>query len=846
MASEMNTVIKKITPYLQRRGYSLDDNLFFGERAENEQERVGFVDILVKRTSRATRALFLVEAKRDTARLSASHRQQALRYGTVLEVPFVVTTNGAEFELHNVVTGRKLKVNGSVIGKIPRYTHLDNVLAQFRSNPFLDNITLTDDRSLPYRAGLNLPELNALLRRCHNTIRDVEKDEENIFADLSKLLFLKLLEEKEDRGELNFELPYSYRFHELAQRGKEPDQVKDAILSMMQQVVHLPEYGDVLVPVLHMQKAITYYKVVSELARVNFSDSLLDVRGSAFEYFVKTSLQGRKLGQFFTPRPLVRFMLSLIPLEQVIPDLLDPDCDRRVIDPACGSGGFLLVGMNNLLQKVEQERGKTYSDERVDHLKKRIKKDVFWGTDANQRIASAAKMNMILAGDGFANIRCGDSLTNQIDFLSVGKGHKPTADFIVTNPPFGMSEASSLSPEDFARYALRVTKAQGLFLQKMIGVSKSKPQARILTVIDDGVLNTGAMVHVRKHVIGQCHLDAVISMPEVTFRPNKINVRSSLLLLTKKQDEDDVQDYPIRMIEMNQMGYGSMGEEDTAVNIDDIISLVKARWGDMVRIHLTLDDTGGVFRSYPLRFDDIVAEDETRLDVKYYDPQTLQLVSDLQQLGAVALKDAVVEPVCRGKSPAKAEYNVDESSEIIVVKAGNVGQVGLVGNFDTIEESVFERLKEAQIKLGDLLLASTGEGTLGKATVYDRNEQAIADGHVTIIRLARSLSPDYVAWYLRSDYGRRQISRLFTGSTGLIELTEDAVERILVLAPGSIRQQNQIARAWHHQIAKAEEMEAAAQAKRATARVQFISDLLALVPGSSSPHLALLNDIPTS
>lgn len=735
MSSEMNTVVKRITPYLQRRGYSLHDNLFFGERAESEQERAGFVDILVKRTARANKALFLLEAKRDTARLNVSHRQQALNYGRVLDVPFAVTTNGTEFELYNVVTGRKLKVNGSVIGKIPRYTALDNVLAQFKGNPFLDNITLTNDTSLPYRTGLNLPQLNALIRRCHNTIRDVEKDEENIFADLSKLLFLKLLEEKEDRGELDFQLPYSYRFHELAQQRDKPDQVKDAVLSMMQQVTRLPKYRDVMTPTLSMQKPATYLRVVSELAKANFGDSQLDVKGSAFEYFVKTSLKGRRLGQFFTPRPLVRFMLSLLPLEQVIADLLDPNSVRRVVDPACGSGGFLLAGMNILLQKVEQERGGAYSDERVNYLKQRIKRDVFWGADANQRIASAAKMNMIIAGDGFANIRYGDSLTNQVEFLMIGGKYEPTADFIVTNPPFGMSESGSLSTEDFERYSLQVTKTQGLFLQKMISISK--PHGRILTVIDEGVLNTAAMTRVRKHVIEQCHIDAVISLPEVTFKPNKINVRSSLLLLTKKHDEDEIQDYPVRMIEMKQIGYNPMGEEETTITIEEIIALVSSRWQDMARLELTLDDTGGILRSYPLSLQGIIAEDEVRLDFKYYDPETLRLIAELRQQGATDLSSVAIETIHRGRSPAKAEYNVDESSPFIVVKAGNIGQVGLVGEFDRIEQAVYERLEEGKVVRNDLLLASTGEGTLGKAAVYDRDEAAIADGHVTRSDLMR-------------------------------------------------------------------------------------------------------------
>ncbi len=780
-------------------------------------------------SAKATKALYLIEAKRDSARLNVKHREQALKYGNTIGVPFVVITNGLEFELCNVVSGRKLKVNGSVIGKVPAYHRLDAILGQFKTNPMLDNVDLATDDSLPYRPGLNLPQLQSLIRRCHNTIRNVEKDEENVFADVSKLLFLKLLEEKQDRGELKFVLPYTYRFYELALKNKEPDQVKDAILSMMEQVVKLPSYGDVMTPVLNMAKPVTFQKVVAELSKANFTDSELDVRGSVFEYFVRVSLKGRRLGQFFTPRPVIRLMLSLLPLEQVIPDLLDPDKHVCIVDPACGSGGFLLVAMNTLLQKVASETGHMYSKEKAGWLKDRIMKDVLWGADANQRIASTAKMNMIIAGDGFANIRHGDSLTEEVGFLCVKNRTMPLADFVVTNPPFGMSEADTLTDADLDLFGVRLTKTQALFLQKMVGITK--PSGRICTVIDEGMLNTAAMARIRKFLISECFIDAVFHLPDVTFVPNKINVRSSVLLMTRKPNEDAVQEYPIRMIDLQNVSYDSMGEEDATTPIEDIIHLVHSRWDDMASIQLSLDDTGGIFRSYPLQLSMVVAENEARLDFKYYDPAVCSFIDDLRKAGALNLEELRLktEPIIRGKSPAKAEYNADMTSEVEVIKAGNIGKSGIVGNRDIIPENVYDRLKTAQLHRNDLLIASTGEGTLGKATVYDSDVKALADGHVTIVRLDDRISPEYGAWYLRSEFGQKQINRLFTGATGLIELPEDAARRILVLAPKDKVKQAKLVQEWVTQVQDAGMMEADAKSKREHAQSDFIGHLKQLM-----------------
>ena len=104
--------------------------------------------------------------------------------------------------------------------------------------------------------------------------------------------------------------------------------------------------------------------------------------------------------------------------------------------------------------------------------------------------------------------------------------------------------------------------------------------------------------------------------------------------------------------------------------------------------------------------------------------------------------------------------------------------------------------------------------------------RAIADGHVTIIRLESTrYDPEYVAWYLRSVYGKKQIYRLFTGTTGLIELPEDEAGRILILAPEDLTEQRTLAVQWADQIRAAEALENQAQSKRNEAAKAFIDDL---------------------
>jgi len=266
-----------------------------------------YVDLLIK-CGKST-PQFLIEAKRYGKTLTAEDRNQAISYGKSLKTPFVVVTNGQKVELYNTNTEKPLCFDGQLARTVPTKEQLPKVMSHLRANKMASDVPL-DDSSLPYAPAVPLQQLNALFSRCLNRIRNIEKNEENAFADFSKLLFLRLLEEKAETGA--FTLPYSYRFHKLAEKTEaEADQVRDAIEKMIEAVQN-EGYGDVLSEPLHLSKDATFWYLVQELSRVSFVDSVLDTKGAAFEYFVRTTLKGKHLGQYFTPRPLVDLMMGFV------------------------------------------------------------------------------------------------------------------------------------------------------------------------------------------------------------------------------------------------------------------------------------------------------------------------------------------------------------------------------------------------------------------------------------------------------------------------------------------------------------------------------------------------------
>lgn len=791
ISTETETVIKKILPYLRRRGYDIENDLDFETAVTKTRYSKGYVDILV--TLGKKQASFLIEAKRIGKNLTNKDRDQAITYARSKEikVPFVVVTNGKDIQCYNSKNKNLIKWDGKHTDKIPSKDQLKKVLATLKARPEEILINISNDDSLPYRQGLPLRQLNALFAKGHNTIRKIEKDEEFAFSDFSKLLFLKLLEEKCDI-ENSFELPYSYRFFELAEYPlNKADQAKTAILTMKDAIAK-ESYGEVLRDNIHLENPKTFLSLIKDLASVSFYDCSLDSKGAAFEYYVRATLKGKKLGQYFTPRELIKMMSLLVGEDKIVNSVISNN-PVKILDPACGTGGFLVFLMQDALKKLlEKYNAREITYETYLNGTKKIKEELFYGSDANKGVAAAAKMNMIIAGDGHTHIRHEDSLSINAENWNV---KEPTYSIIMTNPPFGTSESDSLTKRDREQFSVSSSKGQYLFLQKM--VSCASVHGEICTVIDEGVLNTRSGKELREFLLKNCYIRAIISLPLETFKPNKINVKSSILYLEKRVSPDyDLEDnYKIPFCKIDSLGYLGSGEKIRDFNYSQFYNEIKQSL-----LNTTLGDvrSGYHWNAYDVYSNQISNDNDYRLDYKYWDPDICKKIQELRARKSPTISDLNTITTFRGKSPSTDCYVDEKDGYALVIKAGsNISKFGKIivdENSDWVEKSVFEELQEKTtvLRKGDVLIASTGDGTLGKCGVYDLSEPAIADGHVTIIRVDnKTIDPYYLADYLRYGLGSKQITRLYSGSTGLIELTPEQIDSVVVDLQESVSKQKE-------------------------------------------------------
>ena len=260
-------------------------------------------------------------------------------------------------------------------------------------------------------------------------------------------------------------------------------------------------------------------------------------------------------------------------------------------------------------------------------------------------------------------------------------------------------------------------------------------------------------------------------------------------------DTDLEDNYKIPFCKIDSLGYLGSGEKIRDFNYSQFYNEIKQSL-----LNTTLGDvrSGYHWNAYDVYSNQISNDNDYRLDYKYWDPDICKKIQELRARKSPTISDLNTITTFRGKSPSTDCYVDEKDGYALVIKAGsNISKFGKIivdENSDWVEKSVFEELQEKTtvLRKGDVLIASTGDGTLGKCGVYDLSEPAIADGHVTIIRVDnKTIDPYYLADYLRYGLGSKQITRLYSGSTGLIELTPEQIDSVVVDLQESVSKQKE-------------------------------------------------------
>jgi len=455
-----------------------------------------------------------------------------------------------------------------------------------------------DEIDRPKRSNLkNAVEDNLLFvfKTCHNHIYVTDgMQKQPAFFELLKVIFCKIEDERNIGNPLEFYATSGERSTPDGQLTVEK-RISQIFARVKKKHARIFDRND---EIKLKSRSLAY--IVSELQKYSLLNTHIDIKGKAYEELVGANLRGDR-GEFFTPRNVMHMTV----------EMLMPSIDDKVLDSSCGTGGFLVVAMNKVIDQLEakltKELGKPkykWSDDEKRVCQERIAEiasNNFFGFDLNPDLVKATKMNMVMNNDGSGNIYQTDSLLPphqwepkfrkelaaalDIDSSSLTNaqsiGH---FDVIVTNPPFGskipIRDHHILEQYELAHIWIRnrddrtvwikTDRLQGsvppeqLFIERC--VQFLKPGGRVGIVLPDSILGAPGLGYIPQWLIKNTRILASIDLHADTFQPRN-GTQTSVLFLQKKTESEIheeeksglMRDYSIFMAMADRIGHDKRG-----------------------------------------------------------------------------------------------------------------------------------------------------------------------------------------------------------------------------------------------------------------------------------------------
>lgn len=442
----------------------------------------------------------------------------------------------------------------------------------------------------PDIAAVTRDDLIKTIRKCHQTLWGGGRlSPPMAFGELTKLIFLKTRDEKTPRKKCE---PYAFQI----KTNETPQRLAGRIKALY--AIERQKEPDVFNEDIKIDD-VTLRNVVLHLEGVNLTDTDLDTKGVAFEQFMDGFFKG-DFGQYFTPRNIIAFAIQMI----------DIKADDTVMDPACGSGGFLLHALDHV-RKLATEYYDEDSKDHFDYWHSFAEKRLF-GIEINEEIARVAKMNMIVHDDGHTNVIGNDALEPLvaiarknpafaaivgIDAETGQRDEKKGFSKIPTNPPFGAVIKDELhnylSSYELSRYIakgggkddddLEDESADPTVGKKAIKQRASvkteiiycervwqllKPHGQAAVVLPDGLLTNASLQGVRDWLLERFKVLAVVSLPQFAFAHFGAGVKSSVVFLEKRAPNVPASDdEAIFMAMAENIGYDATGRTTYQVEV---------------------------------------------------------------------------------------------------------------------------------------------------------------------------------------------------------------------------------------------------------------------------------------
>ncbi|MFX1310592.1 MAG: N-6 DNA methylase [Promethearchaeota archaeon] len=544
------------------------------------------------------------------------------------------------------------------------------------------------------------------------------------------------------------------------------------------------------------------FLIVKELQFISLLESSKDILSDAFEIFVSKILKD-EAGQFFTPNNVVKFMVNY----------LDPVVDSKILDPACGHGGFLLEAKNVLWSKIDSE------DKRIESISN------LFGVDKDLFLAKISKLYLEILSNGKSNIFCEDSLDPKSYRAQAKKLIKDnTFDYIFTNPPFGVkipiNDKEILGDYQVAHVwknvddeweiqnkLVKQQSPQVLFIERCIQLLSNV--GKLAIVLPEGIFGNPTDRYIWEYLISSGKILGVVSLDQNTFQPYTCN-KTSILFFEKLNNIPE--DYLIDFAIVDNVGHDKDGKTLYKMNKDGSKKLDSAKNpivnDDLIDLHLRMKEAEE-FNHF--KEQKIFKIKYTQIKNKIFIPnyyagveKTLKKLASNKNYTLLTFKDLINKKIIytnkggylpRGDEIGSHVYGL---GDIPFIRTSDINNWEInLDSYKKTSEEVFEQYKYKQkIEEGDILLVKDGGPNLIGKTAYitELDTKIIIQSHIFQIKTLENnefIDPYLLLYLLNLDIVQKQIQAI-TFVQGTIATIGNRIIELVLPMPSDINKRKQI------------------------------------------------------
>lgn len=740
----------------------IDQNVFFEQpKTEAEKKKLGGRrPDYVLYSKECDSPLIVIEAKKKGSRIDAA-LEQGISYARAIDAPLVFATDGVYCKAFHTYANRPPILNGEEVDEFIREALALRFLTSYEVNTVSPKVQY--DRKELIRV---FDEANNMLRG-EGLRAGIER-----FGEFANILFLKLISESEQIKResgiaTDFDFACSWDSIKQIPFSTRIDYINKTVYEKLNSLYKT----DIFTP-LQIRDASILKEIMDKLDPLMLTDVDSDVKGDAFEYFLKASTSTKNdLGEYFTPRHIVKTMVRLV----------NPQIGETVYDPFCGTGGFLIESFRHIYNNMV----------RTETNLKILREKTVYGNEITNT-ARITKMNMILAGDGHSNIHKRDSLANPTYLEKIKYDEKGNIvrdadgnieytgaycgiyDVVLANMPY------SQKTKHGNLYDLPSSNGDSICVQHcMKAINSTAPNGRMALVVPEGFLFRKDLTKTREYLLDHCQLQSIISLPQGVFLPYT-GVKTDIIYATKVNQKTKSSEKKERFwfFEVKSDGYTLDNHRRKIETPSDLNKYEEYRKFDS-------DQAEEMMK---VGFESISLEQVRQnscilVGSRYRQPKTINENYKMTRLGEVAT-------FVRGISFPKSAQRMTSQDSIKVITTRSAQSEGI--DFDKIiyVDNSYNKTDKLLVK-GDILISLANSLDLvGRVTYVDEDYNNLTFGaFMGLIRINRAaVNPVYLFNILNSNNAKEYFRSVAKTTTNISNLTFEDLNNFVFPLP-SLKEQ---------------------------------------------------------